>query len=65
MEPGIQYQELLHYPQGSKFISQGGNVIMMPAASLEVQSPTDLSEHVTTQIITPEQVASGAGVLEG
>ena len=56
MDPGsIQYQELLHYPQGSKF-HMGQGVIMMPIASLEAQSPTDLTEHVTTQIITPEQV---------
>ena len=57
MDP-LHYQEILHYSQqGSKLqMNHGGNLIMMPVAQLEAQSPTDLSEHVTTQIITPEQV---------
>lgn len=58
-----QYQEILNYSQqGSKLqvsVNSSGNVVMVPVVHLDDQSPTDLdqfSQHVTTHIITPEQV---------
>ena len=59
MDP-IQYQEILQYSQRSSKlqVNSSGNVVMMPAPQLiEAQSPTDLSEHVTTHILTPEQAS--------
>jgi ribosomal protein L2 len=64
MDPA-QYQEILNYSQhNSKLqasLSSSGNVVMLPVVHVsgggEAQSPTDsLSQHVTTHIITPEQV---------
>lgn len=65
MDP-IQYQEMLNYSQqGSKLqvsVNSSGNVVMVPVVHLgEAQSPSDvesLSQHVTTHIITPEQVGT-------
>ena len=64
MDP-IQYQEMLDYSQqASKLqvsVNSSGNVVMVPVVQLgdhttEVES---LSQHVTTHIITPEQVSGG------
>lgn len=65
MDP-IQYQEMLNYSQqNSKLqvsVNSSGNVVMVPVVHLgssEPQSPSELdslSQHVTTHIITPEQV---------
>lgn len=61
MDPA-QYQEILNYSQqNSKLqvsLNSRGNVVMLPVIHVgEAQSPTDsLSQHVTTRIITPEQV---------
>ena len=56
----LGYQEILNYSQNSKLqvsVNPGGNVVMVPMNQLEPRSPTDsLSQHVTTHIITPEQV---------
>lgn len=61
MDPA-QYQEILNYSQqNSKLqvsLNSSGNVVMLPVIHMgEAPSPTDsLSQHVTTHIITPEQV---------
>lgn len=60
MDP-LQYQEILNYSQqNSKLqvsVNSSGNVVMVPV--VEAESPTDsLSQHVTTHIITPEQVST-------
>lgn len=60
MDP-LQYQEILDYSQqNSKLqvsVNSSGNVVMVPVRQLEDDSPTEsLSQHVTTHIITPEQV---------
>lgn len=60
----VQYQEILAYSQQNSRLqvsvnsSGNANVVMVPVVHLgEAQSPTDsLSQHVTTHIITPEQV---------
>lgn len=63
MDPA-QYREILAYSQqNSKLqvsVNSSGNVVMVPVVHLgEVQSPTDsLSQHITTHIITPEQVGN-------
>ena len=66
MDPA-QYQQILDYSQrNSKLqvsLNSGGNVVMLPVVHMgEVTSPTDsLSQHVTTHIITPEQVLVPSG----
>lgn len=61
MDP-VQYQEILNYSQQNSKVqlalNSGGNVVMLPVVQLgEAPSPTDsLSQHVTTHIITHEQV---------
>lgn len=61
MDPA-QYQQILNYTQRNPKIqvslNSGGNVVMLPVVQMgEATSPTDsLSQHVTTHIITSEQV---------
>ncbi len=64
MDP-LQYGEMLDYSQqNSKLhvsVNQSGNVVMVPSSqdSMEASSsPDSLSHHVTTHIITPEQVGT-------
>ena len=70
MDP-LQYQEILNYShQGSKLqvsVNSSGKVVMVPVVHLgDSPSPTDsLSQHVTTHIITPEQVGGQEGSRRG
>lgn len=63
MDP-LQYQMLDYSQQGSKLqvsMNSSGNVVMVP---VEADSSTDdsLSQHITTHIITPEQVLNNASI---
>ncbi len=71
MDP-LQYHEILNYSQqGSKLqvsVNSSGNVVMVPVVHLgdeddeDSLSPSEsLSQHVTTHIITSEQVRGGKG----
>ena len=72
MDP-IQYQEILDYSQQSSklqvSVNSSGNVVMVPVLHLggegEAQSSPDddsLSQHVTTHIITSDQLQQAAAM---
>ena len=73
MDP-IQYQEILDYSQQSSklqvSVNSSGNVVMVPVLHLgggggeEALSPPDdsLSQHVTTHIITSDQLQQAAAM---